>query len=223
MQIDIPSDIRALNSLSQSAAPTRDPEEELGRTAFLELMIAQVSNQDPLEPAKNEAFIAQLAQFSSVEGIQNLNESMDTLVASLRSGMAMGAAGLVGRNVLIQTSQTALNTSGGLGGTIEVDSASPNLVVDIFNSQGQVVKRLEMGAVERGEVRFNWDGLSEAGEQLPQDYYRVQAYTAIDGTRRDFAVNLPDQITSVSLTDQGLVANLAGGSSVPAIQIKEIQ
>ena len=223
MSLEIPSDIRSLNSLSQSSAPTRNPEEELGKTAFLELMIAQVSNQDPLEPAKNEAFIAQLAQFSSVEGIQNLNESMDSLVGSLRSGLAMDAAGLVGRNVLIQTSQTALNTSGGLGGTVEVSDAAPNLTVDIKNSSGQVVKRLEMGAVERGEIRFNWDGLTESGEQSPQDYYQVSAYTSLDGTRQDFAVNLPDQITSVSLTEQGLVANLAGGTSVPTVQIKEIQ
>ncbi len=223
MQIDLPGDIRTLNSLSQTNAPTRNPDEELGKTAFLELMIAQVSNQDPLEPAKNEAFIAQLAQFSSVEGIQNLNESMDSLVASLRSGLAMDAAGLVGRNVLIETNQTALNTNGGLGGTIEVDTAVPSLTLDIANSSGQVVKRLEMGAAERGEIRFNWDGLSDSGEQMPQDYYRVSAYSGIDGTRQEFAVNLPDQILSVSITEQGLVANLAGGTSVPAIQIKEIQ
>lgn len=223
MQIDIPSDIRSLNSLSQTSAPTRETEEELGKTAFLELMIAQIQNQDPLEPAKNEDFIAQLAQFSSVEGIQNMNESMDTLVASLRSGLAMDAAGLVGRNVLIQTNQTALNTSGGLGGTVEVDTPIPNLTVDIMNSSGQVVKRLEMGATNRGEIRFNWDGLDESGQQMPQDYYQVTAYSAVDGTRQDFAVNLPDQITSVSITEQGLVANLAGGTSVPAVQIKEIQ
>ena len=223
MQLDIPTEIRSLNSLSQSSAPLRDPEEELGKTAFLELMIAQIQNQDPLEPAKNEDFIAQLAQFSSVEGIQNMNESMDTLVASLRSGMAMDAAGLVGRNVLIQTHQTALNTHGGLGGTVEVDTAIPNLTVDIMNASGQVVKRLEMGATNRGEIRFNWDGLDDSGQPMPQDYYRVAAYSAIDGTRQDFAVNLPDLITSVSITEQGLVANLAGGTSVPAIQIKEIQ
>ncbi len=223
MDIDIPG-IRSLNEISQTTTSTAEVEEdELGRTAFLELMIAQVQNQNPLEPVENEAFIAQLAQFSSVEGIQNLNESMDSLVASLRSGLAMDAAGLVDRNVLISTDQTALNTKGGIGGTVEVGVAVGNLTVDIHNTQGQLVKQIELGASPAGEVRFEWDGRTENGEPMEQGIYRVSAYSDVDGVREEFITNLPDRIVSVSIEEGGLVANLAGGTSVPTVQIKEIQ
>lgn len=222
MSFDI-AGIRSFESLNAPADPSRGSEEELGKTAFLELMIAQISNQDPLEPAKNEAFIAQLAQFSSVEGIQNLNESMDSLVGSLRSSMAVDAAGLVGRNVLINTDQTALNTAGGIGGSIQLTEPVSDLVLEIQNQQGQVIHQLEFGERPVGEQRFSWDGLDSNGEQVPQDYYNVVAYGEAGGVQQQMAVSLPDQILSVSIDANGLIANLAGGKSVPAAQIREIQ
>ena len=221
MALEIPG-VRDLVDVQQTPQQ-RDPDEALGRTAFLGLMIAQISNQNPLEPAKNEAFVAQLAQFSSLEGIQNLNESMDTLVSSLRSGIAMDAAGLVGRNVLVPTTVTALNNLGGIGGTVDVDRSVPELTVEITNTTGNVVHRQELGPQTQGNLRFNWDGLLESGDVAAQDRYAVRAYSTIDGVQQPFLVNLPDQVVSVSIEEGGLVANLAGGGSVTAAQIKEIQ
>lgn len=224
MEIQLPSSIRSLDSQRSSPVGERDTEEELGRTAFLELMIAQISNQDPLEPAKNEAFIAQLAQFSSVEGIQNLNESMDGLVASLVGGRASDAANLVGRNVLVPTQQTALNTQGGIGGTLEVPEGSTNTQVDIFNAEGQRVFSANLPANGLGgEQRFNWDGQLPNGEFAPQGFYRVDAFADVEGQRLPLNTLLPDQVVSVSISEQGLVAHLAGGGSVPTTQIKEIR
>ncbi len=225
MQIDA-TGIRQLNELAPAQSGqvgAVSPEEELGKTAFLELMIAQISNQDPLEPAKNEAFIAQLAQFSSVEGIQNLNESMDALVSSLQSGVAVDAAGLVGRNVLIQTNQTALNTRGGISGTVELGEPVADLAVEIRTLGGDLVHRHELGAKPSGSTRFDWDGRNGDGNPVEQNFYRVEAIAEIDGLRQSFPLNLPDQVVSVSIEQGGLMANLAGGGSVAAAQIKEIQ
>ena len=179
-------DVAGIRSFEALAPPPaeRGADEELGKTAFLQLMIAQISNQDPLEPAKNEAFIAQLAQFSSVEGIQNLNESMDSLVGSLRGSLAMDAAGLVGRNVLIPTDQTALNTQGGMGGSIQLSEPVGDLVLEIQNQQGQVVQTLEFGARPQGEQRFSWDGITSGGEAVEQGFYRVAAYGDVGGVRQ---------------------------------------
>ncbi len=222
MSLDL-SSVRTVNELNTSATAPGNKEKELGKTAFLELMIAQVQNQDPLEPAKNEAFIAQLAQFSSVEGIQNLNESMDSMVSTFRASAAVDAAALVGRNVLIPTNQTALNTDGGIGGSVSLTEAVGGLTVTIQNSNGQTVQRVDLGARPPGEIRFNWDGLSENGEPVPQDFYRISAFADVEGVQQQFEVSMPDQVVSVSITNEGLVANLAGGSSVSASQIKEIQ
>lgn len=223
MNIDIPAGIRTLDEARQTPVQARTTEEELGRTAFLELMIAQINNQDPLEPAKNEAFIAQLAQFSSVEGIQNLNESMDSLVTSLRSSMTTDAANLVGRNVLIATNQTSLNNAGGIGGTLGVPAPGGEVQVEIFNSQGQRMQRLELGAQPAGDIRFDWNGVTELGEAAPQDFYRVRAFADVNGIAEELTVNLPDQVVSVSIESGGLILNLAGGNAVPASLIREIQ
>ena len=222
MDIAVPG-VRSFGAVAEAITPGPENEEELGKTAFLELMIAQIENQDPLEPAKNEAFIAQLAQFSSVEGIQNLNESMDGLVASLSSSLTMDAANLVGRNVLVPTNQTALNGSGGIAGTIALPQATGELFLEVANGGGDVVKRFDLGAQDATNLRFAWDGLTDAGEPAPQDLYQISAFAEVDGVRSEFEVNLPQQVISVSIEEGGLVANLLGGVSVPAVQIKEIQ
>ena len=221
MSIEVPG----VTNFSSVAPPKdkREGDEELGKTAFLELMIAQIKNQDPLEPAKNEAFIAQLAQFSSVEGIQNLNESMDSLVGSMRAGMTMDAAALVGRNVLAPSNQALLNSNGGISGTINIDEPTTDLRLEVRDGSGAVVKRFELGPQSESELRFDWDGTTEAGEPASQGIYSLSAYTEVDGARSEYAINLPQQVVSVSIEEGGLIANLVSGDSVSAAQIKEIQ
>lgn len=217
------SGIRSLDDLQAPVGGTSDPDDELSRTTFLELMIAQIENQDPLEPAKNEDFVAQLAQFSELEGIESLNQSMEELVTSMRQSTTIDAAVLVGRNVLVPTNQTALNTQGGIAGMITVPEPTDNLRVEILNDAGQVIHRSDYGAQRIGEFRFNWDGRNEAGEQVEQDFYTVRAVATTANGQVPFDVSLPDQVISVTIQDNGLIANLAGGGSVPAVQIKEIQ
>lgn len=223
MEVSIPG-VRSLSEVNTAPEPSLDGvENELGRTAFLELMIAQIQNQDPLEPAQNEAFIAQLAQFSSVEGIQNLNESVDSLVGSIRSSLSVEAAGLVGRNIVAPSAQTSLDAQGALAGSVELSVPAGDVQVDIVASDGTLVQRLSLGAQPAGEVRFFWDGVNDQGQSVPQDRYNVRAFANVDGVEEELTVNLPDRVVSVSIEDGRLVANLAGGGSIPAEQIREVQ
>jgi len=196
--------------------------EELGKTQFLELMIAQMNNQDPLDPAKNEDFIAQLAQFSTVEGIENLNKSMADMSAAVQSSLTMEAAALVGRFVMVPTNQSILQGSG-LVGTIDLPQASSSLNVEISSATGELIRQIDLGPQAAGPLRFAWDGRNEVGGESPQGIYRVNAYSVVDGERREFTVNMPDQVVSVSVGNQGVLANLASGTSVPTNEIKEIQ
>lgn len=223
MEISIPG-VRTLNELNAAEASADDGiEDELGRTAFLELMIAQIQNQDPLEPASNEDFIAQLAQFSSVEGIQNLNESVDSLVGTFRSSLTVEAAGLVGRNIVAPSSQTSLDAQGALAGSVDLSVPAGDVQIDIVASDGTLVQRLQLGAQPAGEVRFFWDGINDQGQAVPQDRYSVRAFANVDGAEEELTVNLPDRVVSVSINDGRLVANLAGGGSIAAEQIREVQ
>ena len=197
-------------------------EEELGKTQFLELMIAQMNNQDPLDPAKNEDFIAQLAQFSTLEGIQNLNGSFAAMAKSMQSSMTMEAASLVGRNVLAPSNQ-GVNQGQGLAGSIEVPASAGSVVVEISSASGELVRRVDLGAQPAGPLRFAWDGVDETGQQTPPGLYRVNAFSDIGGEQQELILNMPDQVVSVSIADGGFTANLASGASVSAAEIKEIQ
>lgn len=197
-------------------------EQELGKSAFLELMIAQLDNQDPLEPAKNEDFIAQLAQFSSVEGIQNLNDSVNGMVNAMQSSLSLQAASLVGRSVLAPT-ETALYEEQTLGGSINLTDSVSSLQVDIQSSDGVLLRQLELGPQTAGITRFAWDGQDASGNEMPAGMYQISAFADIAGERQALSTNLPNRVAGVTLGERGVIANLVGGSEVSTLDIKEIR
>lgn len=214
--------IRSATELLAAPSAGSDPSEELGKTQFLELMIAQFNNQDPLDPAKNEDFIAQLAQFSSLEGIQNLNVSMESVAAAVRSSLTLEAASIVGRSVLVPTNRAFVG-EGGLGGNVLNSQGGSDVRVDILDANGATVRSLDLGAQAEGDVRFLWDGTDAAGEPLPMGSYGVRAYAMGLGDPVQLDVELPELVVSVSLSERGATVNLAGGETVPLSEIKEIQ
>ena len=131
---------------------------ELGKNEFLKLMIAQLNNQDPLSPQENGDFIAQLAQFSSVEGIENLNTSMGSMATSFRSSQALQASALVGRTVLTEIDSAMLQPGGQVSGMIDLQSSTSDLKVNIANEAGVLVNQISLGSKERGEIHFVWTG-----------------------------------------------------------------
>ncbi|MCP5181154.1 MAG: flagellar hook assembly protein FlgD [Pseudomonadales bacterium] len=214
--------IRSLSDLQQSSAGgSVNNGEELGKTAFLELMLAQIRNQSPLDPSKNEEFVAQLAQFSSVEGIQNLNESMSTMADAFKSSLTLNAAAMVGRSVMVPTSQV-YSEGGGFAGVIDNTEVSASLNVEITDGVGRVVRMIDLGGRAEGSVRFTWDGKADDGTDAPAGLYSVRAFNEVNGEAREFDVQMPDRVVSVSIKPEGAVANLAGGDSVPVAAIKEI-
>src|SRR5512140_2378652 len=104
------TNIRTLADLNPAPTTTngKDGKDVLGKDQFMKLMVAQLKHQDPLDPSKNEEFLAQLAQFSSLEGITNLNDSVSAMATSMRSSATSEAAALVGRSVLVPTDQTLM-------------------------------------------------------------------------------------------------------------------
>ena len=217
MQID---GVRTFNELS--AAVRAENHQELGRNQFLELMITQLKHQDPLNPAQNEDFIAQLAQFSSLEGIENLNKSVDSMASAMRATVTMEAAALVGRSVLVPTDRTFMQGRN-LPGSVNVTESSSNLVVEISSASGTLLRRLDLGPAGIGPNRFVWDGLDASGVAQPPGVYRVRAYGGQGDATKEFRVDLPEVVASVSLEASGIQLNLAGGTSVPVTEVKEIQ
>ena len=211
----------ALDSLTTTKA-TRAPSSSLGQDQFLQLMVAQLKNQDPMQPMQNGEFLSQMAQFGTVKGVQDLQASFATLAGSLQSNQALMASSMVGRSVLVPGQIGTLEPGYGLAGAVTVPSSS-NVVVGLYNTSGQMVRRLDLGVQPAGQANFVWDGVTDSGAQAPAGNYQVRAVMA-SGTETTAADTLVgERVGSVSLGGtKGLQLNLANGSTVAFSDVKQI-
>ncbi|MDQ0741908.1 flagellar hook assembly protein FlgD [Pseudomonas sp. W4I3] len=209
---------------SVSSAATGN--QALGKDAFLQLLVTQLKNQNPLSPQDNGAFVAQLAQFSSLEGINTLNDSVNNISSNFSSSQALQASSLVGRSIITQTDKALVDTSKSMTGSVAVTAATGNVSIKITDKDGNVVRTLDMGAQGAGTSDFIWDGKNDKGEVAPAGTYTFAASTKNDkGDAVALSTSLPATVTSVTLSKTGgeMLLNLAGGmGSVKLSQIQTI-
>jgi flagellar basal-body rod modification protein FlgD len=195
---------------------------DLGKNEFLNLLVAQLNNQNPLEPQGNGEFIAQLAQFSQVEGIEKLNTSMGSLLTSYQSSQALQASSLVGRKVIIPSDKAVVDTSESFKASLVLPVSSSNVYVNIYDKAGSAVGRVNLGEQAAGNVSFIWDGKDSSGNLLPPGTYKFEAQaTYVDGAKGLYTL-LPANVDSVTLGGSELMLNLAGLGSVPMSQVQVI-
>jgi flagellar basal-body rod modification protein FlgD len=203
--------------------PARQPVKSLGQEQFLELMVAQLRNQDPMKPMQNGEFLGQLAQFGTVNGIQELQQSFGALAGALQSNQALMASSLVGQNVLVPAETASLAAGGTVSGAVELPNSTGNLVVEVTNANGEVVRRIELGSQQAGMTRFTWDGRGADGAALPPGEYQIKAQTVDGGATIACGTLISAKVDSVSLGGTaGIMVNVAGIGSIPLSQIRQI-
>ncbi|WP_426202837.1 flagellar hook assembly protein FlgD [Pseudomonas sp. TWP3-1] len=197
----------------------------LGKDAFLQLLVTQLKNQNPLDPQDNSAFVAQLAQFSSLEGITTLNSTVTGLAGNYNSSQALQASSLVGRNVIVQTNSVQMDDpSKGMTGSVNVTSSIAGGTVTITDKDGKAVRTIDLGSRAVGSASFTWDGKDNNGVQVAAGTYTVKASAPINGTATDLATYLPATVNSVTISQTGgeLMLNLAGKGSVALSKVQTI-
>lgn len=195
----------------------------LGQTQFMDLMLAQLKNQSPLNPQDSTQFLSQLAQFSSLEQMQNLNKSVNDFATQYRSTQALQASAMVGRSVLVPSAQANLGASGSVAGYVNLSQSTGDLQVSVLDAAGQVVRRLDLGQQAAGQVAFQWDGKDAAGNILPPGSYTLQAQSATNNGTQQEQTLVNANVNSVSLGQDGSITlNLAGMGSIPLNQVREI-
>ncbi|MDZ4349166.1 MAG: flagellar hook capping FlgD N-terminal domain-containing protein [Xanthomonadaceae bacterium] len=209
--------------ISELGLSVQPPErkKELGQDDFLRLMTEQLKNQDPLKPLASNEFLGQLAQFSTVQGIEALNNSFGALVAGVESDQALQAAALVGHSALVASDRFALGEEGGVSGEVQSPFAG-RLTMEISDPPGNVIHRYDIEAGAAGPVPFAWTGLNADGEPYPPGEYRIAARVSAGAATEALQTFVAARIDSVSLTSQGLVLNLAGVGSAPLASIRRI-
>ena len=206
----------------QKAKPTN---ENMGQTEFLTLFTTQLKNQNPLDPVKNEAFVAQLAQFSQLEATTAMKTSMQNLVSSLANDRLLGATSLIGKTVGVPDGPVMVTDTTVSQGVVNAPTGADGIKVQIFNDKGILVRTQIMGAQPPGDVTISWDGTNDGGTTVPNGAYRYVASVNSNGTVTKSTVNTYAQVTGVSsagTADGTMLLEVAGGKTVNLADVKRI-
>jgi len=206
----------------ESKAAVNDPS-ELKMDDFLTLMVTELNYQDPFKPMDNSQLSAQMAQFASVSGLDQLNQSFAELSANVTSDQALQAGTLIGREVLVPTDLGYLTSGGAIKGQVELEQRA-DVVVRVTNAVGQLVRELPLGLQEAGALRFSWDGITDGGDYAPAGNYWIEVNARIDGQSEVLQPQIfaPVESVNTGADGQGLVLNLQGLGPVEFKQITQI-
>ena len=186
------------------------PDNTLGKDAFMRLFIAQLTNQDPLNPLDGHEFVAQLATFSQLEQAYNTNELLTTIAAyqsSINTGQSLN---LLGREVLA-TGDLVTLTQGKATPARYILPDQADVVVKILDANGEVVRTVEIGHQEAGTQEFVWDGCDDAGETLDDGGYSFQVVaTTADDLPLEVLQICQGEVTGVRFADDGVPWLLVG-------------
>lgn len=209
--------------ISSPSAEATDPN-QLMQDDFLTLMTAQLKQQDPFEPTDNGEFLGQMAQFSTVSGLEDLQKSFEKLATSLQSSQTLTAASLIGREALTD-SNTAVITDDDrtVNGSANISATTSSATVNVFDATGAVIDVIQLGSKTPGQAEFQWDGKLVDGSDAPAGRYTFETYAAnAEGATEAAYTQLYSKIESVSLNSGAVKLNTADGNSYDFASISQI-
>jgi flagellar basal-body rod modification protein FlgD len=193
--------------------------------AFLTLFTTQLKNQNPLDPVKNEAFVAQLAQFSQLEATTSMKASMETMVQSMQGDKMLAGAAMIGRKVAVPNAPAMLLGGQPVQASVDLPNGADGVQMQIFDSRGQVVRKLVYPAQSPGSMKLAWDGMSDSGASMPDGAYTMQVLASSLGKAVQPVVNMFSTVRSVSnagTADNTWLLEVDGGKSVSLADVKQI-
>ncbi len=193
-------------SLQQYQATERIEEassDELGQDEFLTLMLTQLKHQDPFQPMENGEFIGQLAQFSTVSGIEQMQVALEDLSGSFVSNQTLEATRLVGKEVLIESDTVFLDENNEINGRFQLDAASGDVQLTVLDQAGAAVNQISLGEYPAGRHDFTWNGMDKNNNRLPSGAYSVQVTSRIGDTYGAASTLVGRQVESVEFSNAG--------------------
>ncbi len=188
---------------------------------FLSLLVAQMKNQDPLNPLDNAQVTSQMAQLSTVQGIENMNVSMDKLVASLGSNQMSQAANLIGHGVLVPGNHIGPAQADAVAG-FDLDGAADSVKLTIENAAGATVRTIDLGARAGGVNLVAWDGLADDGSAAPAGSYTFKVSATEGGAAVTSQALYLGTVNSVSQDSTGVQLNLSSNEQANYADIRQI-
>jgi len=217
MAIDSMSSLRTTEDYVASQAQAEvERTSVLGQSDFLKLMTTQLMNQDPLQPMENGEFLAQMAQFSTVSGITEMNDSIQNLSESYRSQQLMQASGLINKSALVEGSFAELDPVKGLSGAFMIDKDTDGTQIVIKNLQGEIVHTEQLGIKFPGMHEFKWDGITDDGYPAQPGQYLVEPVALDNGEPYIPTTLVYANVNAISTSPTGeLLLEVAGVGNLP--------
>ncbi len=200
----------AANDLAAQASSTAGASDR-----FLKLLVAQMKNQDPLNPMDNAQVTSQMAQIQTVSGIEKLNGTVAGLTSQFVQMQALQGASLVGRDVIVPGNQLDIREGVGQGG-FELSSAADAVKVEILSPSGQVVHTMQLGAQSAGMHSFDWD----AGTATNDSGLRFRVTSTLGGSTTSATALMRDTVDAVTTSGTGFSLELARSGSVGYADVK---
>jgi flagellar basal-body rod modification protein FlgD len=220
------------NSVSASLLATMNPQtsgaakDANSATAtqdrFMTLLVTQLKNQDPLNPMDNAAVTSQMAQLSTVTGINQMNTTLQSLISSVQSTQSVQASGLIGHGVLAPGSGIDL-ASGSAQFGVQLTSAVDAMQITVRDASGNPVHTVTMGKQDVGTVALQWDGKTDSGTTAPDGHYTFDV-TATSGGQKSTAFSTLSygKVTSVSTGGTGVTLTVPGIGTVKQTDVAQI-
>ena len=198
---------------------------ELGQEDFLKLLVAQMKNQDPVNPVENNEFLGQIAQFSMVSGIEEMSSSFGGFQSDFFTNQAMEAAQLVGKEVLVNDPSISFNSGNEVHGAFEASASLHGLTVAVRTAAGDLIRTLNFGSVKPGVHDIHWDGRTDGGSDAANGDYVLEATALLDGEPVQVPVHLFHRVQSTTIDhNNGQVAlNLANAESINFSLVQKIR
>lgn len=220
----VQNDNKVSNTLLDAINGSRNTAKTTAQEAqdrFMTLLVTQMKNQDPLNPMDNAQVTSQLAQLSTVTGIDKLNNTMEALIGSVQSSQSMQASGMIGRVVLTEGNNVDLFEGDSLF-AVDLPASADNVKVTIKDADGIVVREMSLGKQPFGLLELNWGGETNSGEIAADGryFYEVSA-TSASGTINTVPMAY-SMVNSVSNSADGIQMNLSNLKTVSLGEIKQV-
>lgn len=210
--------LAAMNPAKESAKSTAAAAQD----RFMTLLVTQMRNQDPLNPLDNAQVTSQLAQLSTVTGIDKLNTTLEALKGSFQSNQSLQAANMIGHGVLVPGSSLSLVDGKAILG-VELTEPADSVQVDIKNAAGKVIHHIDLGSKEAGTLPLSWDGATDDGAAAADGKYSFEVSATRGGQKISGASALGfGLVSSVSSGAQGVKLNIPNLGAVNLSDIRQI-
>lgn len=222
MMMITPIDSNAASADTQSSAPMKI----LGKDDFLNLLVTQLQHQDPLNPAESTEFTSQLAQFSSLEQLNNINDNLKNMTLFQTSVTNSQAVSYIGKEITARGNSVQLQGALPAQCHFELEANAALAVISVYNAAGGFVKSFETGPLDSGRQSAAWDGTDRNGSPVSEGLYRFEVQ-AVDANNQSIGVTplMSSVVTGVSFIDQtaSLITGLETIAIDDVIAVSEVQ